>query len=96
METNDFVKVQFYGKTGNPETGTPKEKTIHAKNCEIFSTPHSPSELYGLWEPFGYAIATQTDGSLLALGIIYDASAQSGYTIPCFPGNENGSALNGW
>jgi hypothetical protein len=49
-----------------------------------------------MWDPYGYAIATETDGMLLAVGIVYDASAHAGYVIPCFPGNDDGSALNGW
>jgi hypothetical protein len=95
--TTDTIKVQYYGKTGNPQQGTVIEKTIPAKNLEIFGTNHSPFELKVVTaDPYGYAVATETDGMLVAIGIVYDASAHAGYPIPCFAGGADGGASSGW
>jgi len=96
-DTSDSIKVQYYGKTGNPQQGTVVEKTIPAHNLEIFGTNHSPFELKVMTgDPYGYALATETEGMLVALGIVYDSSAKAGYPIPCFQGNDDGGAASGW
>ena len=98
-ETGDYVRVQFYGKTGNPQSWDwiNFEKTIPPKNLEIFGTPYYQDEIpLIILSGWGFAIAYETDGMMLGVGIVYDCSAHAGYPIPCFPGNDDGSAVNGW
>ena len=81
--TSDTIAVQFYGKTGNAQQGTAVEKTIAPRNVEVFGSGRYPGELkIATSAPYGYALATNTDGSLFAIGIIYDDTARSGYVIP--------------
>ena len=93
--TDDSVKVRFYDRYGNTQ-GTLFEKTIPAANLEIFGTCNYPGYPKGLWASLGYAIASETGGMLIAVGIIYDGGSRSGYVIPCFKGNDNLSADPGW
>ncbi|MBU1626808.1 hypothetical protein KKB18_05500 [bacterium] len=95
--TSNLVSVMFYGKTGNPQMGAPFIREIPPKNAEIFGTLH----YWGTWklvgfEPFGYALCTETGGKLLAVGIFYDSSSRSGYVLPCFKGKDDGSTTEGW
>ena len=96
-ETDNLVQVMFYGDTGNPQAGMPIERTIPSRQLEIFGTgtyPDTPK--MGTGNIYGYAIATETGGMLLATGIVYDSGAKAGYPIPCFPGDDGGSATGGW
>mgnify|MGYP003573933553 CR=1 FL=1 len=95
--TSDDVDVMFYGKTGNAQAGSPIEKTIPEKNIEMFGTNHSGMTLnQPTGDPFGYAIVSGTEGMLIAVGIVYDANAHSGYPIPCFGGGDDLGATGGW
>lgn len=96
QSTNDQVKVRFYGQTGNPQESYPQEKTVKNNNVEIIGTGHYPEIWREMWDPLGYAIASETDGKLIAIGIVYNAGARAGYPIPCFPGNDNLEAVSGW
>ena len=96
-ETGDLVNVQYYGKTGNPQAGTMIEKTIPAMNQEIFGSGDYPGELkVPTGDPLGYAVAYDTGGMLVAIGIVYDGGAHAGYPISCFPGDDDGQATGGW
>ena len=96
-DTSDSVQVMYYGETGNMQQGTHIEKTIPAKNVEIFGSRNYPGELrVDTGDPLGYALVTETEGMLLAIGIVYDDDAHAGYVVPCFPGEENGGASEGW
>ena len=95
--TNDQVSVMFYGDSGNPETRNPIEKTISVQNVELFGTAHYPQEPKLITSNvYGYAIASETGGSLKAIGIIYDDRAKAGFVIPCFKGNDRLHADPGW
>jgi len=95
--TNDLVNIMFYGATNNPQSGTPIEKTISNRNLEIFGTGAYPGALnMPTGDPLGYAIASETGGMLVAVGIVYDANARAGYPIPCFQGGDDLQASNGW
>jgi hypothetical protein len=95
--TSNLVQVMYYGKTGNPQQGSPIVRTISAKNVEIFGTNHYGGELkVATGDPLGYALVTESAGKLLAIGIVYDNDAKAGYVIPCFPGGTDGSATTGW
>ena len=94
--TSDAVDVMFYGKTGNPQAGAPREKTIPPANIELFGTnDHGPLRL-PTGDEFGYVIVSDTGGMLIAVGFIYDQTSQTGYVIPCFPGDDNLQVVSGW
>jgi len=94
---NDLVNVMFYGYSGNQQSGDPIEKTIGPRHLEIFGTAHYPLfPRIKTGDNIGYAIVSETDGALIAIGIIYDADAKAGFVIPCFKGNDNLEADSGW
>jgi hypothetical protein len=95
--TNDLVWVRFYGSAGNPQGGGPIERTIAQKTLDVFGTGRYPGSLKtATGDLLGYAIASDTGGTLLALGLVYDNTAKSGYVIPCFQGQDDLSASSGW
>jgi hypothetical protein len=95
--TNDTVRVRFYGTVGNPQASGPVERTIKANTLDIFGSHSYPGSIKPYKaDEIGYAVASETDGKLLAVGLIYDASAHAGYVIPCFKGNDDLVADPGW
>ena len=95
--TGDTVNVMFYGRDGNPQAGAPLEKTIPFGNLEIFGSGSAPVTLaMPTGDALGYAIVNGSDGMLVAVGIVYDSAAKSGYPIPCFKGNDDEEADPGW
>ena len=95
--TGDTVNVMFYGKDGNPQAGASIEKTIPFGNMEIFGTASAPVTLtMKTGDSIGYAVCNGSDGMLIAVGIVYDSGAKSGYPIPCFKGNDDEEADPGW
>ena len=96
--TSALCDIMFYSDTNAPQAGNAIERTIQGKNIQIFGTGRSPFELtQPTSAPYGHALLTTDEGgNLLAVGIIYDGPAKSGYPIPCFPGGADGTASSGW
>ena len=96
-DTSNTVNVMYYGKTGNMQQGANIEKTINARNLEIFGSGHYGGELsVATTDAYGYAMVWGSEGMLLAVGLVYDNSAHAGYPISCFPGSDEGGASEGW
>ena len=95
--TGDTVGFMCYGATGNPQAGSEIERTIAWGTQEIFGTGAAPVPLtIPTGDDLGYAVLSDTDGLLIAIGIVYDDSAKSGYPIACWKGNDDGEADPGW
>ena len=73
---------------------SPFERTIPAQNLEIFWTGYS--EISWGWDVLGYAIATETGGMWIAVGLVCDARSHYGFPIECFKGDEGGQTIGGW
>ena len=95
--TSNLVNVMFYSDAGAAQSGTFIERSVANRQLEVFGTGRYPGDIkMATTSAVGYAQAFETGGNLLAVGLVYDAGAQSGYTIPCFPGNDDGTAASGW
>jgi hypothetical protein len=94
--TSNQIRVMFYGKTGNPQAGTHIEKTIPAREMEIFGSGSYPDvPKMNTSDSYGYAIALETNGKLLAVGVVYN-TYHGGFSIQCYPGDDEGRPIKGW